>query len=470
MQNTTNIIKHIHFNLNEFTLNSFQERFIQEFKVNHTYSILIKLSSLELAEFKMIGPQIGYIVSNEHDLSQINNLYSTLIQRIEEYSDLYGMTDSIRMIELIYTSINTPVNKLIKNINKIPLSKQLINVSDTRYNFNSKNLPLSLDIQNYAELVSDKTEILARIRQFSPNLNNVNLNDFIAYVYKGYPTINNIILRKEFNNNIIYYVFNADTAYLIITANDTILNNTTFQRSIANVTLTIKNNSISLLEIKIPLNPLKYKGKHKPLIDRNNNIGTFDVETYINTTTGLACVYGIGFHTTIDSTPHLFYITDPASENDSNKLILNCINQMLISKYHNFIFYSHNFGSYDYVFILNALLKANENIGSEYYILNPCMRDDTPIKLDITICPTINTKIKISIVDSLNLLNKSLAKLARDFEVDTHKGYFPYLFVTEHKFEYIGPIPDIKYFPSLYKNEKYTETDLGIYTQLLTDN
>lgn len=43
----------------------------------------------------------------------------------------------------------------------------------------------------------------------------------------------------------------------------------------------------------------------------------------------------------------------------------------------------------------------------------------------------------------------NLRKLAKVFGVDTQKGFFPYSFVNENNLDYIGPIPDIKYFDGI---------------------
>jgi len=80
------------------------------------------------------------------------------------------------------------------------------------------------------------------------------------------------------------------------------------------------------------------------------------------------------------------------------------------------------------------------------------MKENIIIKLDIKINnkypkENIRTKksktIKISLVDSLNLLNSNLDKLAKDFKVETKKGNFPHFFVTKKNLNYIGNKPDI---------------------------
>lgn len=135
---------------------------------------------------------------------------------------------------------------------------------------------------------------------------------------------------------------------------------------------------------------------------------------------------------------------------------------MLINKYNNFIFYTHNLGHYDIVFLYNVLLNANLEKGFDYYILKTTMKENIIIKLDIKINNKFQKEdiiskksktIKISFVDSLNLLNSNLDKLAKDFNVATKKGHFPHLFVKKHNLNYIGNKPDISYYNNISEKE-----------------
>lgn len=83
---------------------------------------------------------------------------------------------------------------------------------------------------------------------------------------------------------------------------------------------------------------------------------------------------------------------------------------MLIHKYNNFRFFCHNFGKYDAIFIYGVLLEINENLGKEYYTLNPIFRESTLIKLDIRLKVNRNNYIKLTFIEILNLLGKILEK------------------------------------------------------------
>jgi hypothetical protein len=51
--------------------------------------------------------------------------------------------------------------------------------------------------------------------------------------------------------------------------------------------------------------------------------------------------------------------------------------------------------------------------------------------------------------DSYQLLTNSLKNLAESFGVETQKGIFPYNFVNENNLNYVGPIPEFKYFDGI---------------------
>ena len=74
--------KYIHISFKDFTLERFQSEITKNFKLNTTYSILLKISSGNSLIFKMCGPQIGIVIGNEHNLDYYSNLYNIIITRI----------------------------------------------------------------------------------------------------------------------------------------------------------------------------------------------------------------------------------------------------------------------------------------------------------------------------------------------------------------------------------------------------
>lgn len=55
---------------------------------------------------------------------------------------------------------------------------------------------------------------------------------------------------------------------------------------------------------------------------------------------------------------------------------------------------------------------------------------------------------RFKVIDSLNYFQCSLTNLTKMFELPVYKGFYPHLFNTIENEDYIGSIPDSKYFLS----------------------
>ena len=451
-----NKFQYFHFSLNDFTTINFINFIVNNLKLNSTYSILIKISCQNNLVFKMCGSQIGIVIKNEHDLDYYEKIYSVILIRIELMIATYNYIDTVDAIEIMYTTIIPQEELKLKNIYNFPLNKQLINIKEVRKNFNEMLLPFTTNTSYFGIPVLNKE----KERYFDLIYNNYKdfkFNDSDKFfIYKpSKKKLKFLIISQNINNNsYLRHIFDIDTGLKIKEIIDTIVfeensQNIIFNRKIDSVTLTINKQKIIKITMENKLNPIN---PIKTIFnkDRNLNFGTFDIESFIDYSDNLAKVYALGFITNVDSKPNIYFLTEIIN-GDSQDLILKCIDNMLINKYNNFIFYTHNLGNYDVVFIYNALIKANEDKGFNYYNLKSTFRDDTIIKLEVKIYTNLenknyNNSIKISFVDSLNLLNSSLNKLATDFNVDTKKGKFPHSFVNKYNLNYIGNKPDYQYF------------------------
>ena len=470
---------YIHFAYYNFTVENFISEITKNFKLNTTYSILIKIGSENNLIFKMAGSQIGLIIKNYHDLDYYGKIYSVISSRIESTISNYDYINSVDSIELMYSVIIPQKELTLKNISSLDIKNQFINLNKLNENFNQNLLPFTTDTSYFGKLVSD-SERLKYINLIESCMSltkkekyfRINESDKL-FLYEAPNKKNKIIVSKTINeSNFMRYIFDFDTGILIKEIKDTIIStpekpestsvdssqgvkssdkDLIFNRNIDSVTLTISDQRIILIESKNKLTGIQ--SEIKAIKDRNINFGSFDLESFRDDD-GLNKVYALGFITSIDKSPNLYYLSD--YENlDSNQLILKCIDDMLLNKYNNFIFYVHNFGKYDVVFLYNVLLKANVDKGCEYYILNTTMKDNTIIRLDIKIkikskFKEDNSKtIKISFVDSLNLLNNSLEKLTKDFNFDIKKGKFPHTFVNKRTLNYIGNKPDMSYYNNI---------------------
>jgi hypothetical protein len=197
----------------------------------------------------------------------------------------------------------------------------------------------------------------------------------------------------------------------------------------------------------------------------NPNFGVFDLETMVvedSKGNKTSVVFALGFKTNYsDNDLSLFYLTDyyDPDANSFNLLVIKCIDAMLVPKYNKFIFYIHNMGAFDAIFFNKILLDFNMN-NDDKYLVESFYRDDKMIKVEIS--KTSNLKVKIILVDSYNLLHNSLDMLAKDFNTECTKGIFPYSFPNKYNLNYIGSIPNIKYYN---KN-----IDMDLYNSLYTNN
>lgn len=452
----------IHISIENFSLEKFLIEITKNFKLNTTYSILLKISSTNNLNFKMCGPQIGLVIGNEHDLDYYSKLYDLILIRIEAIVENYDYMENIESLEMMYSIIIPQKELALTNISSYTINHQLINKKEVEKNFNKNLLPLTPDQSYFGIKVYNEEEknnlinliknnnFLSKIeKQFSIN-NSDNIFLYSPDKNKKFIVISKKIDDYEFSR----YIFDFFTGIFINKLIDTLYikdNNVFFDRRIGNITLTIENQKIKIYKVKNKIHSIV--PYNKPVTDRNTNIGAFDLESFKDSE-NLAKVYALGFVTSIDREPQVYYLTD-IQNLDSTNLILKCINDMLVNKYNNFIFFAHNLGHYDIFFIYNVLLNYNLNIGYEYYILNTTMRDNTIIKLEIKI--KLNSKIdenkfryiKISFLDSLNFFNCSLDKLTKEFNIDLKKGKFPHTFVHRNNLNYIGNKPDYYYYDNL---------------------
>lgn len=479
--NKTNF-KFKHISYNDFNLEKFIQFLTQNLNLNTTYSLVFKISCDNNSIFKMCGPQIGIAIGNKHDLNFYQDLYELINTRIETTADRYNYIETIEVLEIMYSVIIPQEDLILKNISHYNLNQQLINLNKVNKNFSNQLLPLTLDTSYYGyNIVSEERVNIINFINSKTILNTTKNKITIEpedqiFIYSSKNKKFIIVSKTLNNNNFIRYIFDYKTGLFIEKVRDTKYiciktNKVLFDRTIANVTLTIDKDIIIKYRVNNKLQPIKSVNKFIP--DRNTNFGTFDLETFKDLD-GLSKVYALGFYTNKEESAKLFYLTDYPDLN-SYQLILKCLDEMLVSKYHNNIFYVHNLANYDIVFLYNVLLETNLKLGHDYYILKTTLRENKIIKLDIKIKKISKTNenkynfIKISLVDSLNLLNYSLDKLTHEFNIETKKGKFPHSFVNKNTLNYIGNKPDKSFFDNMDQTEyiNIQDKDWNLKTQCL---
>lgn len=204
---------------------------------------------------------------------------------------------------------------------------------------------------------------------------------------------------------------------------------------------------IKLDYIKNPLNRFSSKEVENP------NIGVLDLETFEDKD-GLGKIFNLGFISNIDNKAiSTFYLAD-INQYNSDQLLINCIDSMLVPKYNKFIFYIHNMARFDIIYIYKILAEYNLVNKTEHYILKTTYKDNLMLELVISLNNPLNKKnVKIFLRDSFNILTSSLSVLSVEYKAVTVKGHFPYSFVSRDRLNYVGKTPDIKYYPGLSEQE-----------------
>ena len=153
MKSNKSNFKYIHISYEDFTLIRFKNIIMNNFKLNTTYSILLKISSGNNLIFKMCGPQIGIVIANEHNLEYYSKLYDLILTRIESTVDNYSYLESVDGLEIMYSVIVPQKELTLKNISNYSLKQQMINQTVLKKNFSTNLLPLTLDVSYYGSMV-----------------------------------------------------------------------------------------------------------------------------------------------------------------------------------------------------------------------------------------------------------------------------------------------------------------------------
>ena len=132
-----------------------------------------------------------------------------------------------------------------------------------------------------------------------------------------------------------------------------------------------------------------------------------------------------------------YYLTD---YKDAESMITEAIKDLTIRKYKNYKVYIHNFAKFDAIFLLKYLNKIG--------FVDPIIHKGRIISMKFTF-----NNYTIHFRDSYQILNTSLRKLTKAFNVENQKGIFPYNFAIENNLNYIGSVPNISYFSSLSELE-----------------
>jgi hypothetical protein len=134
----------------------------------------------------------------------------------------------------------------------------------------------------------------------------------------------------------------------------------------------------------------------------------------------------------------------------NTETMLSLFWQDLIKKNPKRTCYFHNFGGYDAILSMPALL----NLPFQFY---PIMKDGEIISIKVA----SKGKVLLIIKYSIRILPVSLGRLAKDWRVETQKDHFPHYFwdgSIKETLNYEGFLPDYKYFePKRTSQKDYEE-------------
>lgn len=277
------------------------------------------------------------------------------------------------------------------------------------------------------------------------------------------------IIVLDLNKSHYIWVFNE--YFLEYFCIDDFLDTHHFIRNIDNHKLVIYDNELkswfskfTLDSINIPENSGVVKKNSK----FNLKIGTLDLECFTNYDKSDPFyennyVYSMGYAVFKENRSSsfenlkfkIYYLEDFKSNNyPSISMVIEGLKSMLIN-YPHYVFYAHNLGGYDGIYLLNILSKYNEICDpSERINFDLIFRDSNILKINLQI-KIKGKKYSIAICDSYALLNISLRKLCQVFNIPSQyqKSSFPYEFINIHNLNYIGPAPNLNENPNINNDD-----------------
>jgi hypothetical protein len=377
----------------EDILDKFWNKIEIEFTENNHMFILFKIKYLN-SEFSSIG------TVQRLNLVDKNWYRDFILETMKFKSEYYNETQ----IDSIIMSFGFKQGKVANKENFV------LNV--TFQNYKNFNLPVSMNPNDYGRVII-KNELKNSINYILQNEKGqtINFNQF------------------EKHNEVEFF----NRGISLIKFVDSIFTTNKFIRVLDDKKYIFENGAQVLFTKLIKTKFIAKTNKHTKLID---NFITLDIETFINEN-GL--------------TPYLISFCDGKNSysfglwnyNNSEEMILDCLNSVMSRKYNGYKVYVHNLAKFDIIFLLKYLVKVGN--------LQPVIHNDRIISL--TVKYGKNNKYQIQFKDSYLILLASLSKLSSAFQVENEKSVFPHFFVNENNLNYVGEIPELKFFKNISEKD-----------------
>jgi len=292
----------------------------------------------------------------------------------------------------------------------IALEKEVITSNFQHYKNNK--LVISYNPLDYGKLVSE-----------------IKWENYTQFILQ---TIGNLLvnINKYEDYNEINLISGGET---ILKFRDEFISENKFVRIIDNKKYYFENNKeiLYIKEMKT-----KFISKTKPSKNLVNNFITLDIETYVKDNILVPFCISI-YDGNISKT---YSLNDYKNPED---LIITALKSIMIRKYNRSNVYIHNMAKFDIIFLLKYLVKLG--------LVHPIIHNGRIISINFNFGK--NGEYQIQFRDSYLLLLNSLRKLCKSFSVENSKSIFPHFFVNENNLDYIGDVPDLKYFDETSKSE-----------------
>jgi DNA polymerase family B len=285
---------------------------------------------------------------------------------------------------------------------------------------------LNLNFQNYN---NNKLVISFNPLDFGKVLTKTKLDNETLYILQNKENLIIKILNSENQNTI--EIFKEGNQ--IIKFEDLKLSESRFVRILDNKKYYFENNQQILFSKEIKSKFISKLSKSNKLI---NNFITLDIETFIKN--NVLIPFCISIYD--GNRAYSYFISD---FNNSEELIISALKSIMIRKYNDYNIYIHNMAKFDIIFLLRYLVKLGN--------VEPIIHNGRIISINLSFGK--NLEYKLHFKDSYLLLLNSLSKLTIGFGVNSLKSIFPFFYVTENNLNYIGDVPDIKYFNKISKDD-----------------
>ena len=453
---------------------------LNQLNKNCIYKLIFRWKSVDVDNFGNYNPQFStspsFFIYNGMD---INSLLYRFINNLNVITTKYNIVENIRLdifikdwitydefksfdqiidtlkksdIKYVKDKINNGKNVLIKNgffgndlINNNRKIYLCLNVNGLDYgqiiskeDINKNNLltkiNLEADVILYKKIIN-KNIYLIKVEQ-GDVVSKTNVKIVSVYLWKNVINLDlnidiNLLLLEKWRDTISYFIEDDKEMSCV-------------NRISENTGYYVKFINDKLINVDLIYNSKKLLSSYNDF-DKDENIGVIDIETY-NNFKGEANAYCIGIKT--NDLLYTLYIDDYINSDD---MILDFINNICISKYHNIKLYAHNMSEFDGILILKSLIKTSHKHDYKINIFS----DNEGKIMSIDIKKKIKNKkiIKITILDSYLLLPVNLNNLCEIFNTDVIKSVFPYNFVNENTLNYKGSVPNYTYFNKLSIDE-----------------